>query len=177
MALTLNPGQFGQLLTWIREGLSIAECAVRLDVDVTSLRDWIAVIDGPGPLDATVSAEDGVLQLDMGPIAVRLQDGDASLHVELPGPDLLLEHIDGELVGPRFVPERDTDTDTDTPGIPAPETVGELLELPRHKIANAVRRGRWDDRLPEVFGAEERKRGRRVVLNAVRRRARKLEAR
>lgn len=177
----ISPSQFATLRSLFAAGASLADIALRLELDVDSVSEWTAVIDGPGPFDVSVRAEGGSVTVEAGPAELTLEGHDAELRIDVPGNrDVVLEHTDGELRGPRLeAPNRQDPmeffaravSDVELERV-SPHLVALLADV--RALRQSVRAGELDDDLADLAALEQAGRRRGRVLRPIRRRARAL---
>lgn len=137
-----------------------AELGGVLDVEVEDLDTWRASLDLPGPVDVSIATDDGATSVTTGPLEVKLEDGDVTARLDLPGPDLEVSVVDGRVSGPRFVAD-----DDESP-----------LRFPKRGVVRAVKAGDHDDILEGLIVAEKAGKDRTAVVEALQRRVGHLAA-
>lgn len=145
----LNPS----LLSFIGAALAASELGIVLEMDADDIRNFRANLDLPGPVDLSVQGEDGRVHVYAGPVEVVVDGHDVIATLELPGPDLQIALVDGQLEGPRFVPEG-----------------SDPLRFPKRGVVRAVAAGELDDDLRGALTREKAGQARGAVLTALERR-------
>lgn len=135
----------------IARALTAAELGVVLEMDAEDIDTWRVGLELPGPFDLAIDNDDGDVTVTAGPVELTFDDGQVQAVLDLPGPDLMVETIDGKVQPPRFVP------DTDVPA----------LRMPKRTLVRSIGAGEFDDQLEVLLVAEKAGARRRAIVNAL----------
>lgn len=146
----LSPKRFAVLRDLVAQGMSAADIAVNLSIDVTTATEWKLVLDGPGALDAVVERDAQGVRAAVGTTDIPDREPSAGPGDDEPAEPSPASSRDRELAG--------------------------ALGLPRTFLARRIRRGRYDHLLEQIQAGEAGGRNRKRVIEALHQRREALEA-